>query len=335
MCQACADPCPPGGSCPRSGSWVLLLVLGSAPRSWISSLQHTGAGSSSSLELSFAQQGWRWRRSPKGPCPQTTVSPPGEPRPHLPPQHPQLLWHKVGGFGALRLSPASCKELKHQGLGLLPSTSQLLGSQSWSCRATACPQGVLPVPPFPCPTLGWGPGTIPRSTCHSPCRCCFAPSCRHHAPPRVPFSLCGEQGRGPPSPNPPCCSSCKQEGAQHSTDTPLPGLVPRKPIALRLPPALGARPHLPPGQLCPGTCARRGTALAPSPAPAPSPLPSAQVTSSRCLFLLGAVLQRPALVKASFIFLFFSLLGCAAQPCGLGLSEDKACVYILYLDVFL
>lgn len=42
------------GLCPGGGSRVLLV-----PRSWISSLQHTGAGSSSSLELSFAQQGWR------------------------------------------------------------------------------------------------------------------------------------------------------------------------------------------------------------------------------------------------------------------------------------
>lgn len=84
------------------------------------------------------------------PGPQTTVSPPpGEPGPHLPAQHPQLLWHKLGG--ALGCCVPACKQLEHQGLGLLPSTSQLLGSQPWSHRATACPQGVLPKPPFPIP----------------------------------------------------------------------------------------------------------------------------------------------------------------------------------------
>lgn len=51
-------------------------------------------------------------------------------------------------------------------------------------------------------------------------------------------------------------------------------------------------------------------------------------------------LARSCVIEASspegfFFFSFSSLLSCAAQPWGLGLSEDKACVYILYLDVFL
>lgn len=152
--------------------------------------------------------------------------------------------------------------------------------RSWSTRAWGCSPaprsfwgpspGPTEPPPAPrvsslCPPspshVGMGPRYDPTE--HLPCPCCFAPSCRHCAPPRAPFSLRGEQGRGPPAPTPPCCSSCKQEGAQHSTDTPSQALFLTKPIALRLPPALGGSSPSPLG-LAPGWGQPCACSIAPS-----------------------------------------------------------------------
>lgn len=106
----------------------------------------------------------------------------------------QIFW---GGWGAVS-QPASSWSTRAWGCS--PAPRSFWGPSPGPTEPPPAPRVSSPCPPSPS-HVGMGPRYDPTE--HLPCPCCFAPSCRHRAPPRAPFSLCGEQGRGPPAPTPP------------------------------------------------------------------------------------------------------------------------------------
>lgn len=173
------------------------------------------------------------------PGPQTTVSPPRGARTPSPCSYSTKFFGGVGVLGpSLRAAGAP-------GLGAAPQHLAAFGVPALVPQSHRLPPGCPPRAPLPHPMLGWGPGTIPRSTC------LVAAALLHPAgtvpPPEPPSPFMGSREGIPQPQPPPCCSSCKQEGAQHSTDTPSKALFLKKPIALRLPPALGGSSPSPPG----------------------------------------------------------------------------------------
>lgn len=203
------------------------------------------------------------------------------------------------------------------GLGAAPQHLAAFGVPALVPQSHHLPPGCPPRAPLPHPMLGWGPGTIPPSTC------LVLAALLHPAgtvpPPEPPSPFVGSREGVPQPQPPPCCSSCKQEGAQHSTDTPSKALFLKNPLPCAFLLPWGARPHLPQDLHQDGA----------SPAPAPSPLPAAQITSSRCLFLLGAVVEASS--PEGFFFFFFFL---SAELCGPALGSgfvggQGVCIYFV------